>query len=77
MFAQAVPRDGSAKDMALLDRYHQSRDALKLELQDDRGRIIKTSVIHIVDYTGVGETAPELDVLIADEEYWKRRGAEA
>jgi len=76
LFAQAVPRDGSTKDMALLDRYHQSRDALKLELQDDRGRIIKTSVIHIVDYTG-GETALELDVLIADEEYWKRRGAEA
>jgi hypothetical protein len=78
LFAQAVPRDGSPKDMALLDRYHQSRDALHLELEDDRGRIIKTSAIHIVDYSGgKGASPPELDVLIADEAYWNRRAAEA
>ena len=78
LFAEAVPRDGSPKDMALLDRYHHSRDALNLELQDDRGRIIKTSAIHIVDYSGSkGASTPELDVLIADEAYWNRRAAEA
>ena len=74
LFAQAVPRDGSPKDTALLDRYHQSRDALHLELQDDQSRTIKTSAIHIVDYSASGEqTTLELDVLISDDAYWKRR----
>jgi hypothetical protein len=74
LFAQAVPRDGSPKDNALLDRYHESRDALNLELQDDRGRSIKTSAIHIADYSdGKGSSTPELDVLISDRAYWKRR----
>lgn len=76
LFAQAVPRDGSAKDTALLDRYHQSRDALRLELQDDRGQTIKTSAIHIADYSeGGGSGTLELDVLIADEAYWRRRAS--
>lgn len=74
LFAQAVPRDGGPKDTALLDRYHQSRDALHLELQDDRGRTIKTSAIHIADYSdGKGSSTPELDVLISDGAYWTRR----
>jgi len=74
LFAQAVPRDKSRKDQALLDRYHQSRDALNLELQDDRGRVIKTSAIHIVDYSDeAGAPPPELDVLISDSSYWARR----
>jgi len=74
LFAQAVPRDTSKKDQALLDRYHQSRDALNLELQDDRGRVIKTSVIHIADYSAdSGAPPPELDVLISDTSYWARR----
>jgi hypothetical protein len=74
LFAQAVPRDGSAKDAALLDRYHESRDALHLELQDDRGRVIRTSAIHIADYSGEKDSSsPELDVLISDDGYWRRR----
>ena len=74
LFAQAVPRDKSKKDQALLDRYHQSRDALNLELQDDRGRVIKTSAIHITDYADdAGAPPPELDVLISDSSYWARR----
>ena len=75
LFAQAVPRgDKSQKDQALLDRYHQSRDALSLELQDDRGRTIRTSAIHIADYSDdSGSPPPELDVLISDTKYWARR----
>jgi len=74
LFAQAVSRDGSRKDQALLDRYHQSRDALNLELQDERGQTIKTSAIHIADYTAErGAPPPQLDVLISDERYWIRR----
>jgi len=65
---------GSPKDTALLDRYHQSRDALHLELQDEQSRTIKTSAIHIVDYSQFGGPATiELDVLISDEGYWRRR----
>ena len=74
LFAQAVPRNTSKKDQALLDRYHQSRDALHLELQDDRGRVIKTSGIHIADYSDESDAPPpELDVLISDSAYWARR----
>jgi hypothetical protein len=74
LFAQAVPRDKSKKDQALLDRYHESRDALNLELQDDRGRVIQTSAIHIADYSDEsGAPPPELDVLISDTSYWARR----
>jgi hypothetical protein len=74
LFAQAVPRDGSPKDSAMLDRYHESRDALRLELQDDKGRTIRTSAIHIADYSTMpGGTAPELDVLISDDRYWQQR----
>jgi hypothetical protein len=75
LYAEAVPLNGSPKDTALLDRYHQSRDALNLELHDEDNRPIKTSAIHIVDYSQAGGPATlELDVLISDEAYWKRRG---
>jgi len=74
LFSQAVARDGSRTDQALLERYHRSRDALHLELQDDRGQNIRTSAIHIADYSGEsGGPAPQLDVLISDEDYWARR----
>jgi hypothetical protein len=75
LFAQAVPRDGSPRDEAKLARYHSSRDALNLELQDARGRPIRTSAMHIADYTvEEGSGALVLDVLIKDEGYWARRG---
>jgi len=74
LFAQAVPRNAAKKDQALLERYHESRDALHLELTDDRGRVIATSAIHIADYTEEpGAPPPELDVLISDTSYWARR----
>jgi hypothetical protein len=74
LFAQAVPLGGSAKDSAMLGRYYKARDALKLELRDAGGTAIHTSAIHIADYTvEEGPGALELDVLIKDDAYWKRR----
>jgi hypothetical protein len=58
----------------MLERYYQARDKLGLELQDAEGRPITTSVIHIVDYTEEnGPAALELDVLISDDGYWRKR----
>jgi len=74
LFAQAMPRDGSSQDAAMLAKYHKSRDALGLELVDARGTPIRTSAIHIADYTvEEGAGAIELDVLISDGGYWGRR----
>src|SRR5262249_53586925 len=73
LFAQAVPSDGSNRDKALLERYYKARDALPLELQDDSGRTIRTSAIHIADYSVEEGTPPVLDVLISEESYWLRR----
>jgi hypothetical protein len=74
LYAQAVPRDGGARDQAKLARYHSARDALGLELVDATGRPIRTTTIHIADYaeTNAGG-AIELDVLISDDEYWAGR----
>ncbi|HEX4681267.1 MAG TPA: hypothetical protein VH277_01090 [Gemmatimonadaceae bacterium] len=75
LFARAVPRDGSPRDEAMLERYYKARDALKLELSDGDGARIATSIIHIDDYSvEEGGDAIELDVLISDESYWERRG---
>jgi hypothetical protein len=75
LFAEAVSYpDARARDEAKLERYYRSRDALELELFDFGGRRIPTSAIHIADYTAEGGVnACELDVLIADEDYWRRR----
>lgn len=74
LFVQAVPTPGGdAIDPEKLERYHRSRDALGLSLEDDTGRSIRTSAIHIVDYGGEKGTALELEVLISDRDYWKRR----
>jgi hypothetical protein len=74
LFAHAVPRDGSARDVAMLDRYRGARDALELHLEDTNGKRIPTSTIHIADYTvEEGERAIQLDVLIPDEGYWRQR----
>lgn len=74
LFADAVPRDGSPRNTELLERYYASRDALALELQDANGRVIRTSAIHIADYTAESDpVALELDVLIADDRYWESR----
>ena len=74
LFAEAVPLDGSARNAGVLQRYYNARDALELELQDQHGRSIRTSGIHIADYREEeGETAIELDVLIKDQAYWATR----
>jgi hypothetical protein len=74
LFAQAVPQDGSSRDEATLARYYKSRDALKLELVNAGGQPIRTSAIHIADYTvEAGSGAIALDVLISDEGYWAGR----
>ena len=71
LFAQAVPRDGT-QDKVLLERFYSARDALELELIAADGTAIKTSAIHIEDYTiEEGPTAIALDVLVSDESYWK------
>jgi hypothetical protein len=72
LFSKAVSRDGGTKDAELLDRYQNARDALNLQLVDGDGRPIGTTAIHIADYSDAGGGI-ELDVLISDETYWKRR----
>ena len=74
LFSEAVPRDESGqRDDAKLARYYKSRDALQLELVDAEGVRIPTTTIHIADYTSNGLGDCEIDVLIADVEYWQRR----
>ena len=75
LFAEAVPAPGAdVADTEKLDRYHRSRDALGLSLEDDSGRSIRTSAIHISDYSQRRGGSIELEVLIADPEYWSLRG---
>jgi hypothetical protein len=75
LYAEAVPVPGAEPvDRAKLARYHKSRDALGLSLEDDNGRVIRTSAIHIEDY---GERKGILvDVLITDRQYWQRRSGD-
>lgn len=74
LFSEAVPRDGSTRDAARLERYYKARDALKLALHDEDGRVIRTSAIHIADYTAEAGSAPiVLDVLVNDDGYWAKR----
>jgi hypothetical protein len=74
LFAQAIPRDGSPKNAEMLERYYSARDALHLQLEDPNGRVIKTSTIHIADYTvEEGSDALVLDILISEDAYWKQR----
>jgi len=76
LFARAVPTPGGdARDDELLSRYHKSRDALGLSLEDHTGRAIRTSAIHIADYSAVQGGSIELEVLISDREYWNSRVA--
>ena len=77
LYAQAVPTPGAdAADQDLLDRYHRARDLLGLSLVDDAGRAIRTSAIHISDYSELKGGSIELDVLIADREYWSKRNGD-
>ena len=75
LFTEAVPmRGGEPRDTEKLERYHAARDKLGLSLVDADGNEIRTSAIHIADYTTERDTkALELDVLISDDGYWARR----
>jgi hypothetical protein len=74
LFTDAVPvRGGEVSDTEKLARYHKSRDALGLTLEDDAGRAVKATAIHIADYTHLNGGTMEVEALIADERYWKRR----
>ncbi len=77
LYTEAVPEAGGAvRDHAKLERYHTSRDALGLTLEDEDGTIVRTSGIHIADYTTRGgDDARQLEVLIPDQDYWERRAA--
>ena len=77
LFAEAVPAaDGPVADAAKLERYHESRDALNLRLEDAEGTVVRTTGIHIADYARErGPEARTLDVLIRDDDYWARRAA--
>ena len=73
--AQAVPAPGAdVADQVKLDRYHRSRDALGLSLEDDSGRPMRTSTIHISDYSERKGGTIDIEVLISDSAYWRRRG---
>jgi hypothetical protein len=75
LFTEAVPDAGGAvADTEKLARYHKSRDALSLLLEDDAGRPVATSAIHISDYSDRPKGTIELEVLISDRAYWMRRG---
>ena len=73
MFSEAVPMPGGEpRDREKLERYHSARDRLGLELVDAAGRSIRTSAIHIADYTEErGREALELDVLTNDVQFWE------
>ena len=74
LFTEAVPTPGAdVADPEKLERYQRSRDKLGLSLQDDTGREIKTSAIHISDYSDRRGGSIEIEVLISDREYWKTR----
>lgn len=74
LYAEAIPTPGGdVADQAKLDRYHKSRDALGLALEDDTGRVVTTTAIHISDYSHRSGGTLELEVLISDRGYWKRR----
>ena len=54
-------------------RYYAERDALELELVDDRLGVISTTAVHILDFedeAGPGEI--ELEVIIDDPKFWDR-----
>ena len=74
LFSEAVPSPGAeVTDKEKLERYRSSRDKLGLSLEDDAGRRIRTSAIHISDYSDRRGGTIEIEVLISDRAYWKAR----
>ncbi len=79
LYTEAVPTaGGDVRDEAKLERYHTSRDALGLTLEEPDGTVVKTSAIHVADYAREGrEDDRALEVLISDDGYWARRATRA
>jgi hypothetical protein len=74
LYSEAVPSPGAdVADAEKLERYQRSRDALGLSLQDDAGRTVRTSAIHISDYSDGRGGRIEVEVLISDRAYWTSR----
>lgn len=74
LFTDAVPTPGGeVLDQEKLSRYYKSRDALGLALQDDAGRTVSTTSIHIADYSHLDRGRIEVEALISDPRYWKSR----
>lgn len=73
LYRAAVRRDGTVDD-AHRARYFRARDALKLQLIDDAGRVIDDAVIHIA--LGDGD-AYQLEVHTSDPAFWRGRAAGA
>jgi hypothetical protein len=75
LYTKAVPTPGAEpEDPGLLDRYYKARDLLGLSLVDGEGKAIRTSAIHIADYSEANDGSIDIEVLISDREYWKNRG---
>jgi hypothetical protein len=77
LFREAVPaRGGGIADVDKLERYHQSRDALGLTLEDVDGTPVRATAIHVADYATARDADDRhLEVLISDDGYWRRRAA--
>jgi hypothetical protein len=76
LYAEAVPTAGAEPaDPDKLERYYRSREALGLSLEDDAGRTIQASAIHIVDYSAQKGGTLDVEVLISDRDYWARRNS--
>ena len=74
LYTEAVPAPGApVASQEKLDRYYRSRDALGLQLEDDTGRTVPTSAIHIEDYSDRRDGGIHLEVLVTDRGYWKHR----
>jgi hypothetical protein len=74
LYSEAIPTPGGkVGDTEKLHRYYRSRDALGLSLEDDAGRTIRTSSIHISDYSSREGGSIDLEVLISDKDYWQSR----
>jgi hypothetical protein len=77
LFAEATSETSAEPtDEERLARYYAARDALPLELVDERVRVIRTSSIHIADYSfESGPAAMELEVVIVEPKFWARVGS--
>lgn len=71
LFVQALRGNGRAPDDALLAQYYRARDALHLTLETERGVVIPTVVIQIIDMRGVWDSEGcAIEVWIADPAFF-------